>query len=134
MKRLLSRMWPVLDQIAIFILARSICRNDPDARAVIQRIVEREVDAIRFAADDIIDDGEAEIGVIADRLVRRYDPAMALTEAYQRAIKRLQDDKVDFIHPSSMQKAAMRQQQASLKGILRQHAIAKVRGVFGECP
>ena len=72
----------------------------PDGlRAVARQIIERELDEILFTARVASYNWETERSIIEKRLARRYDPGMALNESFERAGKKVEEEKP--IHPVS---------------------------------
>jgi hypothetical protein len=78
-------------------------------RAVTRQVVERELDQIMMTARIVAFNTESEQDVIASRLARRYDPGMALNEAFNRTAEKMDQE----LSPN--QQAALAFQQKFLR-------------------
>lgn len=66
---------------------------DPAKMAVARRIVEQELAEILKTAERFVGNYLEEKQIVAERLVRRYDPGMALNEAFNRAAEKVESVK-----------------------------------------
>lgn len=92
----------------------------PMDRRELQRLVWREMDAIRTSIIEHYRYQDREARILNDRLSRRFDPGAAVNEAARRAIQAKQaagEGNPDNL--TAKQKLAMEVQQAHLKRVVR---------------
>jgi hypothetical protein len=84
--------------------------------AVARRIVEQELAQILSTAERYVGNYLEEKQIIHERLARRYDPGMALNEAFNRVAEKIEEAKpAEAIPLSGKQQAALKFQQEFLR-------------------
>lgn len=81
-------------------------------------ILQTELDALEESVSLTAEYSQRECDILSARLTRRYDPAMAFTEAVHRAIEAKKAARESIMHLTINQEEALNYQKEHLLGIL----------------
>lgn len=85
---------------------------DPAKMAVARRIVEQELAEILKTAERYVGNYLEEKQIVHERLARRYDPGLAMNEAFTRAAKKVEEEKPPHPVSGMSQELSPNQQKA----------------------